>query len=215
MSLHPIKALDHVIDEYGDYLRTEFRARDPKLREALEQELDAPRFLSQEPFYQAHRPFKSGRRWRDLSIDVNLTSHRLLIKHAIPFLREGVDPAIVFVGSRNVAAPGAGAAAYSVSKAGLTQMMRVLSLELAPDGVRVNAVHPDAVFDTGLWTDEALEISARRYGLTVGEYKTRNVLSTEVTSRDVARATVALVDGTLSMTTGAQVPVDGGNERVI
>jgi len=41
------------------------------------------------------------------------------------------------------------------------------------------------------------------------------VLSTEVTSRDVARATVALVDGTLSMTTGAQVPVDGGNERVI
>jgi len=32
MSLHPIKALDHVIDEYADYLRTEFRAKDPKLR---------------------------------------------------------------------------------------------------------------------------------------------------------------------------------------
>ena len=35
MALHPIKALDHVIDEYADYLRTEFRAKDPKLREAL------------------------------------------------------------------------------------------------------------------------------------------------------------------------------------
>ena len=93
--------------------------------------------------------------------------------------------------------------------------MRVLSLELAPDGIRVNAVHPDAVFDTGLWTTEVLEVSARRYGLTVDEYKTRNVLSTEVTSLDVARAAVALADGTLTKTTGAQIPVDGGNERVI
>jgi hypothetical protein len=72
MGLHPIKALDHVIDEYADYLRTEFRAKDPKLREALERELDAPGFLAQEPFYQAHRPFKSGKRWRDLPVEPQL-----------------------------------------------------------------------------------------------------------------------------------------------
>ena len=72
MSLHPIKALERVIDEYADYLRTEFRAKDPKLREALERELDAPGFLAQEPFYQAHRPFKGGKRWRDLPIDPRL-----------------------------------------------------------------------------------------------------------------------------------------------
>lgn len=151
----------------------------------------------------------------DLSLGVNLTSHRTLTKQAIPFLRQGIDPSIVFIGSRNVTAPGAAAAAYSVSKAGLTQLMRVLALELAPDGIRVNAVHPDAVFDTGLWTDEALEVSAGRYGLTVNEYKTRNVLSAEVTSHDVAMATVAMVDGTFAKTTGAQIPVDGGNDRVI
>src|SRR5208337_4570356 len=63
MSLHPIKALDHVIAEYRDYLRTEFRAKDLELRAALERELDAPRFLAQEPFYQAHRPFKQGKLW--------------------------------------------------------------------------------------------------------------------------------------------------------
>jgi len=51
MSLHPIKAFDHVIDEYADYLRTEFRAKDLKLRAALESELDASGFLAQEPFY--------------------------------------------------------------------------------------------------------------------------------------------------------------------
>lgn len=72
MSLHPILALDHVIDEYRDYLRTEFRAKDRALRDALERELDQPLFLSQEPFYQAHRPFKSGKKWSDLSLDPKL-----------------------------------------------------------------------------------------------------------------------------------------------
>lgn len=74
MAMHPIRALDHVINEYSDYLRTEFRAKDPALRAALERELDAPGFLAQEPFYQAHRPFKSGKRWRDLPIDVKLAT---------------------------------------------------------------------------------------------------------------------------------------------
>jgi NAD(P)-dependent dehydrogenase (short-subunit alcohol dehydrogenase family) len=151
----------------------------------------------------------------DQTLAVNLTSHRKLLKCALPFLRHGVDPAVVFIGSRNVAAPGAGAAAYSVSKAGLAQLMRVAALELAPEGITVNAVHPDAVFDTRLWTEEALETSARRYGISVPEYRSRNLLRVEVRSRDVARAVVALVDGTFSRTTGAQVPVDGGNDRVI
>jgi hypothetical protein len=72
MSLHPIKALDHVLDEYRDYLQTEFRAKDANLRAALARELDAPGFLAQEPFFQAHRPFKSGKAWRDLPIDARL-----------------------------------------------------------------------------------------------------------------------------------------------
>ncbi|MDB5660540.1 MAG: Short-chain dehydrogenase/reductase [Cypionkella sp.] len=151
----------------------------------------------------------------DQTLAVNLTSHRKLLKQAIPFLRHGMAPSVVFIGSRNVAAPGAGAAAYSVSKAGLTQLMRVAALELAVEGITVNAVHPDAVFDTQLWTPEALETSARRYGVTVAEYKSRNLMRAEVTSSDVARAVTALVDGTFPRTTGAQIPVDGGNDRVI
>ncbi len=72
MPLHPIRAMDQVIGEYRDYLRTEFRAKDPALQAALERELDAPRFLAQEAFYQAHRPFKNGKGWRDLPIDARL-----------------------------------------------------------------------------------------------------------------------------------------------
>ena len=71
-NLNPIIVLDRVISEYRSYLQSEFRAKDPALRAALERELDQPLFLAQEPFFQAHRPFKSGAKWRDLPIDVKL-----------------------------------------------------------------------------------------------------------------------------------------------
>ncbi|MGK0184538.1 MAG: rhamnose utilization protein RhaD (predicted bifunctional aldolase and dehydrogenase) [Verrucomicrobiales bacterium] len=149
------------------------------------------------------------------SIAVNLTSHQQLLQVCIPFLKEGIDPAAIIIGSRNVAAPGAGAASYSCAKAGLTQLVRVAALELAPSGVRVNIIHPDAVFDTKLWTPEALKRSAERYGLTIEEYKTRNLMKAEITSKDVGRAAVAFAGSTFLKTTGAQIPVDGGNDRVI
>jgi rhamnose utilization protein RhaD (predicted bifunctional aldolase and dehydrogenase)/NAD(P)-dependent dehydrogenase (short-subunit alcohol dehydrogenase family) len=149
------------------------------------------------------------------SMAVNLTSHQKLLRRAIPFLKLGVDPAIVLVGSRNVAAPGAGAASYSCAKAGLTQLCRVAALELAPHGVRCNIIHPDAVFDTKLWTPEALQRSAERYGLTVEEYKTRNLMKTEIKSRDIGLMVSAMASPLFGKTTGAQLPVDGGNDRVI
>lgn len=154
------------------------------------------------------------RNW-DLSMAVNLTSHQKLLKYTIPFLKNGVDPAIVLVGSRNVNAPGAGAASYSCAKAGLTQLCRVASLELAPFGVRCNIIHPDAVFDTKLWTEENLKRSAERYNMTVEEYKTRNLLKTEIKSKDVGNMVAAMASPLFGKTTGAQVPVDGGNDRVI
>jgi len=74
LTLHPIQALQDVINEYKDYLLTEFRAKDPQLKADLETALERPLFLSQEPFYQAHRPFKSGEKWRELPIDVKLAT---------------------------------------------------------------------------------------------------------------------------------------------
>ncbi len=70
--LHPIRALDHIIDSYRDYLTTEFRARDPQLRQALEDALDRAGFLAQEPFFSAHRPFPQQQRWVNLPLDEKL-----------------------------------------------------------------------------------------------------------------------------------------------
>jgi NAD(P)-dependent dehydrogenase (short-subunit alcohol dehydrogenase family) len=102
-----------------------------------------------------------------------------------------------------------------VAKAGLTQLARVAALELASDGIRVNTIHPNAVFDTKLWTSEVLEQRAKHYGMSVHEYKTNNLLKVEITSADVARLACALAGHAFAKTTGAQVPIDGGNDRVI
>ena len=149
------------------------------------------------------------------SMDINLTSHQKLIKETAPFLKLGVESAIVMVASKNFPAPGKGAAAYSVAKAGQTQLARIAALELGEYGVRVNTLHPHAVFDTSLWTDEVLANRARAYGMSVDEYKTNNVLKTEIKSTNVADLVCAMAGSAFAKTTGSQVAIDGGSDRII
>ncbi len=153
--------------------------------------------------------------WRRV-MSINLDAAVDLLREVHPLLRLAPSGGqVLVIGSKNVAAPGPGAAAYSASKAALTQVARVLALEWAPDGIRVNIIHPDAVFDTGIWTPELLAARAEHYGLTVDQYKRRNLLGVEITSNDVARLCVTMAGPAFSKTTGSQVPVDGGNDRVI
>ena len=53
---------------------------------------------------------------------------------------------------------------------------RVAALEWASDGIRLNSLNPDAVFDTGIWTEEVLMTRAAHYGMTVEGYKRKNLL---------------------------------------
>ena len=147
---------------------------------------------------------------------VNLDANLALLREAHPLLK--LSPRggrVVVIGSKNVPAPGPGAAAYSASKAALTQRARVAALEWGGDGIRVNVLHPNAVFDTGIWTEQVLRSRAAQYGLSVEDYRRNNVMHAEVTSRDVAELAAELCGPLFARTTGAQIPVDGGNERVI
>jgi NAD(P)-dependent dehydrogenase (short-subunit alcohol dehydrogenase family) len=156
----------------------------------------------------------SDENWQK-SININLTAHQKLLKETAPFLKLGIDPAIVMVASKNFPAPGKGAAAYSVAKAGQTQLARIAALELGEYGIRVNTLHPHAVFDTAIWTDEVLKNRAKAYGMSVEEYKTNNVLKTEITSNDVAELVCAMAGKPFAKTTGSQVAIDGGSDRII
>lgn len=152
----------------------------------------------------------------DRVMRVNVDANLVFLRRCHPLLR--LAPAggrVVVIGSKNVPAPGPGAAAYSASKAALQQLARVAALEWGAEGIRINTLHPNAVFDTGVWTDEVLASRAAAYGLSVAEYKTHNVLRVEVSSRDVAELAAEMCGPRFAKTTGAWLPVDGGNERVI
>lgn len=153
--------------------------------------------------------------WRKV-MTVNLDANFELMRECHPFLKLAPQKGrVVVIGSKNVPAPGPGAAAYSASKAALTQLMRVAALEWAKDGITINTVHPNAVFDTGIWTDEVLRDRAAHYGLTIEEYKRNNLLKVEVSSHDVAELVATLCSPVFGKTTAAQIPIDGGNDRVI
>ncbi|MEK7357392.1 MAG: SDR family oxidoreductase, partial [Bdellovibrionota bacterium] len=149
------------------------------------------------------------------TMNVNLTSQMYLFRACTPFLALGIDPTIIVVASKNVLAPGPGAAAYSASKAGLTQLARVAALELGPQGVRVNMVHPHAVMDTALWTPEILASRAQHYKMTVDEYRRNNLMKVEVGTKDVAELVTSMAGPLFSKITGAQIAIDGGSDRII
>jgi rhamnose utilization protein RhaD (predicted bifunctional aldolase and dehydrogenase)/NAD(P)-dependent dehydrogenase (short-subunit alcohol dehydrogenase family) len=147
---------------------------------------------------------------------VNLDANLTLLRESHPLLKAAPGKGrVVVIGSKNVPAPGPGAAVYSASKSALTQLMRVAALEWGKDGIRINALHPNAVFDTGIWTEEVLQTRAAHYSLTVQEYKTNNLLGVEVRSKDVAELAAEMCDPLFACTTAAQVPIDGGNDRVV
>lgn len=167
--------------------------------------------------------FPESRRLSDMTLEewrrvtsINLDSNVVFLRECHPLLALAPRGGrVVVIGSKNVAAPGPGVAAYSASKAALNQLARVAALEWGRDGIRVNVVHPNAVFDTGIWSEERVAARAAAYGMDAETYRKSNVLGVEVASRDVAEVAAELCGPLFAKTTGAQVPVDGGNERVI
>ena len=133
------------------------------------------------------------------------------------FILQGTGGDIVIISTKNVPSPGAGFGAYSATKAACHQLGRIASLELAPHGVRVNMVAPDAVFSegkfkSGLW-EEVGPDRMRARGLDEQGlqeyYRNRNLLKARVTGRHVANAVLFFVTRQ-TPTTGATIPVDGG-----
>lgn len=150
------------------------------------------------------------------TFDINVSGTANTIAAAHRLLRHSpTGGRVVIVGSKNVPAPGRGAAAYSASKAALTQLGRVAALEWAGDGITVNVVHPDGVFDTGLWSDELIAERAAAYGLTPEQYRKRNLLGRELSSADVGALIAQMCGPAFAHTTGAQIPQDGGSDRVV
>ena len=150
------------------------------------------------------------------ALSVNATGHFLVSRETVRILKaQGTGGSLVVFGSKNVLAPGKDFGAYSASKAAQVQLARVLAIEAGPDRIRVNLVHPDAVFqDSGLWSEEVRQERARAYGIDPSGleefYRKRNLLGERVTPEDVAEAVVWLASDRSLKTTGCILTVDGG-----
>ena len=105
--------------------------------------------------------------WRRL-LDVNLTGAFLVAQAAIPALRQARG-AVVMIASRAGrtgyaalnASPSGTKAHYAATKAGLLSLVKSLAIELAPDGVRVNAVVPGSIEGAMIPRERWLELAAR------------------------------------------------------
>ena len=150
------------------------------------------------------------------ALDINTTGHFLVAAEAVRLMKEqGGGGSLVFIGTKNVPAPGADFGAYSVSKAAEVQLARVLALENGQFGIRANVVNPDAIFQgSRLWSDEVRQERASAHGVAVDDlesfYHQRTLLKTQVRAEDVAETVLFLASERSSRTTGAMIPVDGG-----
>lgn len=132
-------------------------------------------------------------------VDVCLTGAFLVIKHAAPQLRDGA--ALVSLSSLNARQAAAAMSAYCAAKAGLSMLTQVAALELAPRGIRVNAVAPGFVH-TPL-TEPATQIPG-----VLDEYLENTPLGRAGTPEEVAEAVLFMCK--TPWLTGEVLDLNGG-----
>jgi NAD(P)-dependent dehydrogenase (short-subunit alcohol dehydrogenase family) len=130
-------------------------------------------------------------------LDVNLTGSMLGIHHLAPHMVAGAS--IVNVSS-TVGMTGYYSAAYSCSKWALRGLTRSAAMELAPKGVRVNAVMPGVV-DTDM---------IRNHPALVQALQTTIPMQRMAQSGDIAQVIFFLLSPAAAYITGADIAVDGG-----
>ncbi|MCU1393773.1 MAG: oxidoreductase [Ilumatobacteraceae bacterium] len=135
----------------------------------------------------------------DAVFDVNVRSHFLIAKAALPVLPDGGS--IVLVSSIAGLKPGSRLPAYDSSKSAVFGLCRHIALEGSRVGVRANVVVPGLV-DTPLGRAATAGRPSRG--------STRVPLRREATAWDVAYATVFLLSGEASYITAQSIVVDGG-----
>lgn len=143
----------------------------------------------------------------DRIMRINVNSIFLTAKYAVPHLKRAGGGSIVSIASIVGVRPKAGIGAYCASKAAAIALSQSLALELAPFGIRVNAINPGAA-DTpmlGQFMKPGADVAAGRQAfaaaIPMGEL---------VKPDDVAQAALYLASPAARLVTGVALNVDGG-----
>jgi rhamnulose-1-phosphate aldolase/alcohol dehydrogenase len=149
----------------------------------------------------------------DRTFAVNVKGYFLVVREAVKVMKAQRAGAILLNASKGAFAPTVDNAAYASSKAAVAALCRNLAAELAPHGIRVNALNADFV-DTPMMR-ALIEQRAAHKGITPAaqeaEYRGRNLLGVgPIPPAAVAEAALFLVSPRARFTTGAALPIDGG-----
>lgn len=158
----------------------------------------------------------SQEQWQDI-MEVNLTGTWNTLQATVPgMIEQKVKGSIVLISSVCGVRAQSNIAAYNVSKHGLIGMMRSFALELAPFGIRVNAVNPGNV-DTPMINNAAvyqllrpdLEKPGREEAAEA--FRNMNLMDTPwVAARDISNAVLWLASDEARYVTGTSIAVDAG-----
>jgi 2-hydroxycyclohexanecarboxyl-CoA dehydrogenase len=145
--------------------------------------------------------------WRN--VDVNLSGTFFLLRAVLPSMRERRSGSVVFIASEWGAVGWPNATAYCASKAGLISLAKTLGRELAPDGIRVNAIAP------GIMDTPQLDVDARDAGVSPEEIRARYGAQTPIgrigRPAEVAAAVAFLAGDASSAFVGQILQPNGGS----
>ena len=150
--------------------------------------------------------------WRRL-MDVNVNGAFYMARAAVRQMkRQGKGGAIVNTASDGGLIGVAGATAYCATKGAIVQITRCMALELAPDGIRVNAVCPSDT-ETAM-IDQVYELFANMQGKALDVVREEARIYIPIGRRgtvdEIASAVLYLASDGASFITGAMLSVDGG-----
>jgi len=147
----------------------------------------------------------------DAQLDYNLKSVFLACKHVLPVMERQGGGAIVNIASASgIRWSGSAQVAYAAAKAGVIQLTKVVAVQYAPKGIRVNCVIPGQLHTPMVETRLAKQRAGGDVNKLLEERKSRIPLGFAGDGRDTANAVLFLASDEARFITGAEIVVDGG-----
>lgn len=147
----------------------------------------------------------------DLQIDVNLKSVFLTLKHVLPVMeQQGAGAVVNLASTSGIRWTGAAQVAYAASKAGVIQLSRVVAVQYAAKGVRVNTVVPGQMHTPMVEVRLAGQRAGGDVDAIVKQRVARIPMGFAGDGRDTAAAVLFLASDEARFVTGTELVVDGG-----